>query len=287
MTETRSRGVFVTGAAGGIGQATVRRLAESGYVVFAGVHDQAAELAQIAGVQIVAIDVADPRSVAAAAAQVAEAVGGDGVHAVINNAGVIVQGPLELVPPEQLRRQFEINTLGLAYVTQAFLPLLRAGQGRVINISAPTARVAVPFMAPISASKAAIASMSDALRLELAPWKIPVVVIEPGGTQTEIFAKADASARDALSGCAPDTVALYSTQLAAVAKAVGKQKLGPVDPVAKTIVKATTVRHPKRHYTAGSGTAVFGFLSHLPAGTRDRIISTVFGLGQATAPTPG
>ncbi len=285
MADPTGRGVFVTGAAGGIGQATVRRLVEAGYAVFAGVHDQAAELAQITGVQLVTIDVADPRSVAAAAAEVATAVGAGGLHAVINNAGVIVQGPLELVPPEQLRRQFEINSLGLAYVTQAFLPLLRAGRGRIINISAPTARVAVPFMAPISASKAAVASMSDALRLELSAWKIPVVVIEPGGTQTDIFAKADASARDAMAGVAPDKVALYSNQLAAVAKAAGKQKLGPVDPVAKTIVKATTVRHPKRHYTVGSGTAVFGLLSHLPAGTRDRVISTVFGLGKA-APEP-
>lgn len=227
------------------------------------------------------IDVTDPRSVAVAAEQVAAQVGTAGLQAVINNAGVIVQGPLELVPPEQLRHQFEVNTLGPAYVTQAFLPLLRAGSGRLINISAPTARIAMPFMAPISASKAALSSLSDALRLELAAWDIPVVVVEPGGTQTDIFAKADTDARTGMAAADPAKVALYSNQLTAVGRAAAKQKLGPVDAVGKTIAKAVTTRRPKRHYTAGSGVAIFGILSHLPAGLRERLISLVFGLGRA------
>jgi NAD(P)-dependent dehydrogenase (short-subunit alcohol dehydrogenase family) len=210
---------------------------------------------------------------------VAEAVGSHGLQTVINNAGVIVQGPLELVPPEELRSQFEINMLGPAHVIQAFLPLLRAGRGRIINISAPTARVPVPFMAPICASKAALASFSDSLRVELGAWDIPVVVIEPGGTDTAIFAKADAATRAALGTADPARVALYSDQLAAVAKAAAKQKLGPVDAIAKAIVGAVAARKPKRHYTAGTGVALFGVLAHLPASLRERLIKTAFGLG--------
>lgn len=279
MQQTSKGNVFITGAATGIGAATTKRLAESGYRVFAGVHTETDSLTGIPGVEPVSIDVTDPSSVQNAAKVVEEAVGKDGLRAVLNNAGVIVQGPLELVPPDELRRQFEVNTLGPAHVIQAFLPLLRAGKGRIINVSAPTARVPVPFMAPIGSSKAALESFSDALRVELAKWGIPVVVIEPGGTDTAIFAKADAATQAALGAADPSRVALYSDQLAAVAKAAARQKLGPVDAVARTITQAVTARKPKRRYMAGSGVAIFGVLAHLPTGLRERLIKTVFGLG--------
>ncbi|HEY3685184.1 MAG TPA: SDR family NAD(P)-dependent oxidoreductase [Streptosporangiaceae bacterium] len=271
--------VFITGAAAGIGAATAERLAEAGYRVFAGVHADTGPLAGIRGVETVVIDVTDPSSVDSAAKVVEESLGGRGLRAVINNAGVIVQGPLELVPAGELRRQFEVNTFGPAHVIQAFLPLLREGTGRIINVSAPTARVPAPFMAPIGASKAALASFSDSLRVELGAWGIPVVVIEPGGTDTAIFQKADTAARAALRAADPARVGLYDDQLAAFAKAAAKQRLGPVDAVAKTIVAAVAARRPRRRYMAGSGVAIFGVLAHLPAGLRERLVKTAFGLG--------
>ena len=278
MAQAEKGSVFITGAATGIGAATTKRLAEAGYRAFAGVHREAGSLDGISGVQPVAIDVTDPAGVENAAKVVEEATGKAGLRAVINNAGVIVQGPLELVPPEELRRQFEVNTLGPAHVIQAFLPLLRTGTGRIINISAPTARVPVPFMAPIGGSKAALASFSDSLRVELGAWGIPVVVIEPGGTDTAIFARAESAMRAALGTADPARVALYSDQFAAVAKAAARQRPGPADAVAKTIVAAVEARKPKRRYAAGSGVAMFGVLAHLPAGVRDRLIKTAFGL---------
>ena len=280
MPQATKGSVFITGAATGIGAATTQRLARAGYRVFAGVHTEAGSLAGIPGVRPVPVDVTDPVSVESAAKVVAEEVSSrGGLRAVINNAGVIVQGPLELVPAEGLRRQFEVNTLGPAHVIQAFLPLLREGKGRIINIGAPTARVPVPFMAPIGASKAALASLSDSLRVELGAWGIPVVVIEPGGTDTAIFAKADAATQAALGAADPARVALYSDQLAAVAKAAARQKLGPAQAVAKTIVGVVAARKPKRRYMAGSGVAIFGVLAHLPASLRERLIKTAFGLG--------
>lgn len=278
MAQDATGNVFITGAATGIGAATTRRLAEAGYRVFAGVHRGSGSLASIPGVQPVAIDVTDPPSVENAAKAVEEATGGSGLRAVINNAGVIVSGPLELVPPEELRRQFHVNTLGPAHVIQAFLPMLRTGKGRVVNISAPTARVPIPF-SPIGASKAALESLSDSLRLELAPWSIPVTVIEPGGTDTAIFHKADTAAQAALGAADPAKVALYSDQLAAVAKAAARQKLGAPDAVARAVMSAVGARKPKRLYTAGSGAAIFGVLARLPAGVRERLIKTVLGLG--------
>lgn len=278
MTQAAKGNVFITGAATGIGAATTRRLAEAGYRVFAGVHQEAGSLVRVPGVQPVAIDVTDPLGVEDAAKVVDEATGGGGLRAVINNAGVVVQGPLELVPAGELRRQFEVNTLGPAHVIQAFLPLLRTGKGRIINISAPTARVPVPFMAPIGGSKAALESFSGSLRLELGAWGIPVTVIEPGGTDTAIFRKAETAAQAALDAADPAKAALYREQLTAVARAAARQKLGPADAVAKTIVAAVEAGRPKRHYAAGSGTAIFGVLAHVPASLRERLIKTVFGL---------
>ena len=274
-----SGNVFVTGASAGIGAAVTRLLAGQGYTVYAGVHKDTGSLDSVPGVRQIGIDVADPDSVTAAARQVASQAGDAGLLAVVNSAGLIVQGPLELVRPEDLRYQFDVNTFGPAYVVAAFLPLLRAGRGRVINISAQTARVPAPFLAPLVGSKAALSSMSDALRLELAAWRIPVCVIEPGATQTEIFAKAAAAAQSSLTGTDPVLAGLYQDQLAAFGKAASRQKLGPVEPIAQTVLTAVLARRPKRRYSVGTGVRLGGMLAHLPAGVRERLITAFFGLG--------
>jgi NAD(P)-dependent dehydrogenase (short-subunit alcohol dehydrogenase family) len=285
VPDQTTRSVFITGAAAGIGAATARLLADRGYIVYAGIHADPGAPEDIPRVRRVAIDVTDPESVAAAADVVADGVGDRGLHALINNAGVIVQGPLELLPADELRRQFAVNTFGPVFTTQAFLPLLRAGGGRVVNISAPTARVPVPFMAPIGASKAALVSLSDALRTELAAWDIPVVIVEPGAAATEIFAKADAAAQVALARADQRQVALYRPHLEAVAKASARQKLGSVDPIARAIVEAVEARRPKRRYSAGSGARLAGVLAHLPGGVRDRLVSTAVGVRKIEAGT--
>lgn len=278
--------VFITGAAAGIGAAVTRRLAGDGYTVYAGVHSDAGSLDRIAGVTPVPIDVTDPASVAAAAEQVAERVsgqaggqaGGSGLRALINNAGIILQGPVELMAPADLERQFAVNTLGPAYAVKAFLPLLRAGGGRVINISAPTARVAMPYLAALSGSKAALSAMSDALRLELAGWNIPVIVVEPGATDTRIFAKAEAAATISLKSVDPVQVALYERPLAAIAAATARQRTASVDSVARTIVTAVRAANPKRHYASGIEARMAGVLAGLPAGLKERLIARLLGL---------
>jgi NAD(P)-dependent dehydrogenase (short-subunit alcohol dehydrogenase family) len=269
-----SRGnVFITGAAAGIGAAATRQLAAGGYTVFAGVHKDTGALDRIAGVRQVPIDVTDPHSVAAAAALVTDLAGERGLHALINNAGIIVQGPLELVTPEDLRLEFAVNTLGPAFAIQSFLPLLRAGGGRVINISAPTARVPMPFLGALSASKAALNALSDAIRPELRAWRIPVVVIEPGATDTQIFAKAVARTQ-----VSPGRTELYQDRLEAVAAAAARQRTAPADKVARTIVTAVRARSPKRHYTSGPDARLAGMVASLPAGLRERLIVRLLGL---------
>jgi NAD(P)-dependent dehydrogenase (short-subunit alcohol dehydrogenase family) len=271
MTETRA--VLVTGSTGGIGTATVRRLQSRGFTVYAGARGPAAFEP---GVRVVPLDVADPESVAAAAKRVAGEV--DGLWAVINNAGVIVQGPLELVPADEWRRQLEVNTLGPASVVREFLPLVRAGQGRIVNVSAATGRVAMPMLGALSASKAGLEAVSNALRLELAAWKIPVVVIEPGTTETEIFARASAAADVAMKQADRDRVGLYQSHLAAYEKAMSRFKPGPVDKVAEVIVRAVEARRPHRRYAVAEARTLGAILPKLPAGLRDRVVSSAVGL---------
>lgn len=270
---TEARAVLVTGSTGGIGTATVRLLQSRGFTVYAGARGRA-EFEP--GVRVVPLDVADPDSVAAAAKRVADEV--DGLWAVINNAGVIIQGPLELVPADEWRRQLEVNTLGPASVIREFLPLVRAGHGRIVNVSAATGRVAMPLLGALSASKAGLEALSNALRLELAAWKIPVVVVEPGTTETEIFARAGAAADAAMQQADRDRVELYQAHLAAYEKAMGRFKPGPVQKVAEVIVRAVETRHPRRRYAVAEARTLGAILPKLPAGLRDRALTTAVGL---------
>jgi NAD(P)-dependent dehydrogenase (short-subunit alcohol dehydrogenase family) len=276
-----SAGVLVTGASGGIGAATTLQLADAGVPVFAGYHDNPGGVPEHRLVTPVALDVTDVSSVSRAVDQIASVVGADGLRAVINNAGLIVQGPLEVLPEASLRRQLDVNTLGPLFVVQQTLPLLRLGRGRIVNVSAPTARIPVPFLAPIGASKAALASWSVALRGELAPWRIPVVLIEPDATRTTIFDNAAALAERDLASAGPARVDPYARQLAAIARAATKQRMVEPDVVARVVTKAATTARPRRHYTAGPGARLFAMVSHLPESLRERVVLAAMGLTRA------
>jgi NAD(P)-dependent dehydrogenase (short-subunit alcohol dehydrogenase family) len=229
-------------------------------------------------VTVVPLDVTDPDAVRAAAKEIAARQRGDGLRAVVNNAGVIVQGPVELVPPAEIQRQFAVNVFGPVDVTAAMLPLLRVGKGRVVNISAPTARIPVPFAAPIGASKAALESFSYGSRLEFAPWGIHVVIVVPGSVDTAIFSKADAAAEQALATADPSRVSLYSGQLAAVGAALAGRKSAPPRTVAKTIVRAIEARRPKPRYVANSDARAFDVVARLPLRMRERMLARTMGL---------
>ncbi|MFI7059592.1 SDR family NAD(P)-dependent oxidoreductase [Kribbella sp. NPDC050124] len=273
MPDSQQRGaVLVTGSTGGIGAATVAALRRRGFTVYGGVRQTSRD----STTREVLLDVADPESVAAAAKQLAEEVGG--LRAVVNNAGVIVQGPIELVPADEWRRQLEVNTLGPASVVREFLPLVRAGAGRIINVSAPTGRVAFPLLGALSVSKAGLEALSNALRLELAAWGIPVVVVEPGSTATAIFTKAGVAEQEARGRLDADRVALYRPHLDAYAKAADRFKPGPVEKVADVIVRAVEARRPKRRYTVGDARTLGAILTRLPAGLRDKAVTSALGL---------
>ena len=185
------KSVVITGASTGIGRACTLYLDELGWRVFAGVRkavdgDALRDLASDRLVPLI-LDVADEAGVARAADEVAAVVGDDGLHGLVNNAGIAVGGPLEFVPLEDVRRQFEVNVFGLLRTTQAMLSMIRAARGRVVNVSSQGGKVAAPYFGPYCASKFAVEAMSDSLRRELKPWGLHVSVVEPGAIDTAIW----------------------------------------------------------------------------------------------------
>ena len=191
--------VVITGASTGIGYHTACALAQHGFRVFGTVrHPDDASQLEMAGATPVILDVTDRASVSAAADRVRTDLADTPLVALVNNAGIPCAGPIELVRVEDVRRVFEVNVLGVISVTQAFLPLLRTGHGRIVNISSVSGVVALPMIGPYAASKFALEAISDSLRRELVPAGVAVVVIQPGSTRTPIWDKvADLEVADA------------------------------------------------------------------------------------------
>ncbi|MEW6259160.1 MAG: SDR family NAD(P)-dependent oxidoreductase [Thermodesulfobacteriota bacterium] len=193
--------VLITGASSGIGRTTAIHLDAHHYRVFAGVRNIAdgehLRAACSPWLTPVVMDITKPDEITRAVQYVQEHIEQkSGLIGLINNAGSGVGGPLEFLPIEDLRTQFEINVFGHIAVTQAFLPLLRQSRGRVINVGSMAGRVALPFSGPYASSKAALAALTDALRRELSWWNIPVVLMEIGSVKTPIWEKAFKEAED-------------------------------------------------------------------------------------------
>ena len=170
--------VVITGASTGIGEASALELGRRGFRVFAGVRREADAQrlkARSPDIAPLLLDVTDAGQIAAAAEAVGRAVGDAGLAGLVNNAGIVVAGPLEILPLDRLRSQFEVNVVGQIAVTQAFLPLLRKGRGRIVNMSSLNGRIASPYLAPYAASKHALEAVNNAMRVEFRAWGIRVV----------------------------------------------------------------------------------------------------------------
>jgi NAD(P)-dependent dehydrogenase (short-subunit alcohol dehydrogenase family) len=285
------RYALVTGASTGMGRATVLRLAADGYRVFAGVRKEAdgqALVRDAAGrgnVVPVKLDVTDAGQIAAAVETVTVAVGEAGLAALVNNAGVGVFGPLELAPLETIRRQFEVNVTGQVAVTQAFLPLLRQARGRIVMIGSIGDRAAMPFGEPLGASKAAIALMAEALRQELAPWDVKVILIKPASIRTEAVDKFEADAEKTIASFTDGGRALYAeTYRRMVNAALPRLRRGSSpDVVANAIAGALAAPRPRSHYLVGKDSRRLAALSAvLPDRAFDAIRRRLFDL-----PAPG
>jgi NAD(P)-dependent dehydrogenase (short-subunit alcohol dehydrogenase family) len=250
--------VVVTGASTGIGRATALRLARLGFEVLAGVRrgaDGERLAADASGALTpLSIDVSDAASIEAAAAEVERAAGAAGLRGLVNNAGVAEPGPVELLPLETLRRQLEVNVVGQVAVTQAVLPLLRRGRGRIVNVSSVGGRVSTPALGAYSASKFALEALSDSLRMELRPWGIDVVVIEPGSIRTEIWRRGEKQADSLMERLPEAQRELYAPLVAGMRRlsAQTQERAIPAERVADRIARALTVRRPRTRYVVGA-----------------------------------
>ena len=185
--------VLITGASTGIGRATALRLAGSGWTVLAGVRrtedgERLAAEASAGRIVPLRLDVTDAGQIAAAVEEIARRDGGR-LDALVNNAGIGVGGPLEVLSDEEWRRQFDVNFFGQVAVTRALLPALRRARGRIVFISSIGGKVAMGFNGPYAASKHAIEAVGDALRVELHRSGIQVALVEPGSVATPIWDK--------------------------------------------------------------------------------------------------
>jgi NAD(P)-dependent dehydrogenase (short-subunit alcohol dehydrogenase family) len=283
---TQDRGpVVITGASSGIGAACAIYLAKRGFQVFAGVRRDIDGDALRARTQYeltpLIIDVTDDASITAATQSVTSAVGERGLAGLVNNAGIVKPGPLEFQAIADLRTQLEVNVIGQIAVTQAFLPLIRRGNGRIVNVGSIGGRVAGPLQGAYSASKFAMEALTDSLRLELRQWGIPVALIEPGAIDTSIWGKGLAEADELEKELDERAHALYDGQIAAVRKMAEKSAAEAVPPVevARAVAHALTSDKPKTRYVVGRDAKIQAILARVvPDRQRDWLVAKTVGM---------
>lgn len=280
-----NRSILITGASTGIGHATALRLARNSWRVIATVRkdEDGQRLAADADGRIhpLKLDVTDQGSIASAAAEAEAALDGRGLDALLNNAGVGLTAPVEFTSATALRTIFDVNLFGQVAVIQAFLPLLRRARGRIVNIGSVADHLSPPFAGAMAASKAAFASITSALRLELNPQQIDVVLIEPGSINTPAVDKTLGGVDRKIAEMGPDAAAIYGRAMRTVANAFERMERSgsPPDAVAAVIERALNARRPKTRYPAGKGSHKLSWLAWvLPERLLDRAILRTFGL---------
>jgi NAD(P)-dependent dehydrogenase (short-subunit alcohol dehydrogenase family) len=269
--------VVVTGASSGIGRACALRLDALGFRVFAGTRGAQAgdALRKEASDRLVpiALDVTDAESIRAAASEIGRVVGGAGLAGLVNNAAIAVAGPVELVPPAWIREQLEVNVIGPMAVAQALIPLLRPGPGRIVNVGSAAGRVSPPLLGPYSASKFALSALNDSLRVELRPWGIDVVLIEPGIVMTPIWEKMLQRAEDLRRRLAPRSDELYGPAMDRFRQVVENVRGAGPDDVAAAVARALTARRPRARYRVGIDSHGSVLVGLIPSGLRTRLLS--------------
>src|SRR5215207_3947592 len=239
--------VLVTGAGRGIGLAITEHMSRQGWDVYATARSDAALHSQdrMPNVHAIPLDITDRSAIAALPDRLPPALNG-----VVNNAGIIVNGPVEGLSLDDLTQQLDVNVISQIAVTQAVLPKIRAARGRVVFISSVSGLYTTPGTGAYNASKYAIESLADALRMELRPWRIPVSLIEPGPIRTDMWGDVLGDYDRMTKQLTDEHRELYASHLAGTRKLLGRLQKLAADPkkVTKAVAHALTARHPKRRY---------------------------------------
>jgi NAD(P)-dependent dehydrogenase (short-subunit alcohol dehydrogenase family) len=278
------RHVVVTGASSGMGWSIALSLSRQGFHVFATVrrHEDGKALQRQATGQLTPLlmDVTDHAEIARAHQAVTAHLGAHGLDALVNNASVGLAWPLEIVPLDRFRAQFEVNVDGHLAVTQTFLPLIRRSTGRVIMIGSVADRLTPPSIGPLAASKHALLAVTEALRLGIAPWNIRVVLVEPGNIHTAADEKVEKDAAIALQHFDPAARELYADTCCNVTSRFGARHKRGSDPhvVAEVVVEAIETPRSRARYLVGKDAWLFAVAGKLAPIVLDSLRRGVFGV---------
>jgi NAD(P)-dependent dehydrogenase (short-subunit alcohol dehydrogenase family) len=282
------KSVVITGSSSGIGRACALMLDRNAFRVFAGVRKDADgdALRAVASASLtpVHIDVTDAASIEAVAKLVGDEVGESGLAGLVNNAGTTLPCPIEYLALDDFRRQLEVNLVGPLALTQALLPPLRKGRGRIVNVTSGAGKAGVPLMAPYVAAKHGLEGLSDVLRLELSPLGIHVAVIEPGFVSTAMRGKLERDVEETIRTLPDQGRARYSQQLIALAQSISTHAAEGSQPdvIADAVLHALTSTKPQTRYPAGAGAKRMLLMRRLlPDRAFDRLMLRMSGVGGA------
>ncbi|WP_424950182.1 SDR family NAD(P)-dependent oxidoreductase [Deinococcus sp.] len=270
--------VVVSGASTGIGAATAREFARRGHHVLAGVRRESdGDRLRAERIEPVILDITRAADIAAVAARVAADPLGRRLRAVVNNAAIAINAPVETLPLSEWRRLFEVNLFGHIALTQALLPALHVSRGRVVNVSSVGGKVSMATYGPYAATKFALEAVSDSLRRELAPLGVQVVVIEPGGVRTEMASSVASSAALLAADMTPEQRGRYGDLLQAVVNQQAAFTGSGMSPerVARVIAAATATARPRTRYTVGRDAATLSLLAFI---LPDRVLDWILAL---------
>lgn len=283
--------VLITGTSSGIGRATVFALAQEGYFVLAGVRKPAdaeslaAEATQRGLSHLVTpllLDITKDSHILEAAMTVRRRLGETGgrFHALVNNAGALVAGPVEAMPMAQWRHQFDLLLFGQVALIQALLPEIRSARGRIINVTSIGGIAPTPMIGAYQAAKAAFEALSDSLRLEMAPLGVKVVAVAPGAIRTPLLQRSMNQFEVAADQLSPELQPAYGDHLRAFGKIASSFDRNAIAPerAAATLLRAVSARRPRTRYLIGADARLLALLKrNLPDSMMDGLVRWLIG----------
>ena len=253
--------VVVTGASTGIGAATARELAQRGFHVLAGVRSDAdADAIRSANVEPSRLDITNEAEIAMLVKRIADDPDRRPLRALVNNAGIQINAPVEALPLSEWRRLFDVNLFGHVAMTQALLPALIESRGTVVNVTSVGGKLAMAGYGPYAGTKFALEAVSDSLRREVAAFGVKVVVIEPGAVTTEMTGRLVIASERITSGMSAEQHGRYDALMQAViaqARTLTREGAGrPAEEVGRVIADAIISERPRTRYTVGRDAAI-------------------------------